>query len=88
MVGEFQASPICTKGLAGELVVFKEAGKKVRENQCLKQSKACSTQGKVPEMISHTTEATVPKKFRESVCDQLLQRRLPIGQSPKPSEVK
>lgn len=79
MVGEFQASPICTKGLAGELVVFRGSGKIVRESQCLKQSKACRSQGKVPGMIYHTTEATVPKKIRESVCDQLLQRHLPIG---------
>lgn len=65
MVGEFQSSPICTKGLTDVLVVFRGAGKRVRGSQSLKQSKACRSPGKVPEMISHATEATVPRNKTE-----------------------
>lgn len=72
MVGDLQANPIWTKGLTNGLVVFMSREENiVRKSRCLNQSKACRTQGKVPEMICHAAEATVPKKL-ESVCDQLL----------------
>jgi hypothetical protein len=58
----------------------------VRESQCLNQSKVCRTQGKVPEMIYHTTEATVPKKIKE--CLISVSAHLPIGQMLKQSEVR
>lgn len=84
MVGDLQANPIWTKGLTNELVVFMSREEKIvrkKKSRCLNQSKACRAQGKVPEMISHAAEATVPKKL-ESVCDPLLKHICQLARCP------